>query len=93
MSSAGQIAVKRKPPYFILIEKALRDEGTSYHYLPPSDYSSISAELHNIMKDALSQFSWPIYRGVTWTTDAPFRETASSILVFGIYALVANSNI
>ena len=39
VTSAGQIAPVREPPYFIIIDRALRDEGTSYHYLPPSDYS------------------------------------------------------
>ena len=38
MTSSGQIAVQA-PPYFIVIERALRDEGTSYHYLPAADYS------------------------------------------------------
>ena len=36
VTSAGQIAPSAAPPYFVLIERALRDEGTSYHYLPPS---------------------------------------------------------
>lgn len=35
LTSSGQILPIEKPPYFILIEMALRDEGTSYHYLPP----------------------------------------------------------
>lgn len=34
VTSSGQITALGEPPYFILIEKALRDEGTSYHYLP-----------------------------------------------------------
>jgi uridine phosphorylase len=89
ISSAGQVVKKRNPPYFILIEKALRDEGTSYHYLPPSDYSSINRELLNILNDVLAQFSWPIYQGVTWTTDAPFRETASSIEHFRSLGILA----
>ena len=39
MTSAGQIVPQGPPPYFILIDRALRDEGTSYHYLPPSDFA------------------------------------------------------
>jgi uridine phosphorylase len=35
ITSAGQITPVGPPPYFILIDQALRDEGTSYHYLPP----------------------------------------------------------
>jgi uridine phosphorylase len=40
VTSAGQILPVRAPPYFILIDRALRDEGTSYHYLPPADFSA-----------------------------------------------------
>jgi uridine phosphorylase len=42
MTSAGQIVPMGQPPYFVLIERALRDEGTSYHYLPPTEYSHIN---------------------------------------------------
>ena len=31
VTSSGVIVPKQNPPYFVLIEKALRDEGTSYH--------------------------------------------------------------
>jgi uridine phosphorylase len=89
MSSAGQIIAKTKLPYFILIEKALRDEGTSYHYLPPTDYSLINQDLDDIVTEVLAQSLLPIYRGVTWTTDAPFRETASSIERFRSMGILA----
>jgi uridine phosphorylase len=39
VTSSGQIAPVHPSPYFVLIERALRDEGTSCHYRPPSDYS------------------------------------------------------
>ena len=45
MTSAGQILPMQAPPYFIVIDRALRDEGTSYHYLPPSDYSEAAGHL------------------------------------------------
>jgi uridine phosphorylase len=89
MSSAGQIVKKRKPPYFILIEKALRDEGTSYHYLPPSDYSELNRELRDMLSATFIHFSLPIEQGVCWTTDAPFRETASSIEHFRSLGILA----
>ena len=38
ISSAGQIADVRPPPYYVLIDRSLRDEGTSYHYLPAAAY-------------------------------------------------------
>ena len=79
VSSAGQIVPAEKPPYFVLIERALRDEGTSYHYLPPSDYSRIEDGLLSMLVDSFSQLTVPVYRGAAWTTDAPFRETAHAI--------------
>ena len=79
VTSAGQITPIGEPPYFVLIEQALRDEGTSYHYLPPSDFSQLSSALRSLTKQAFSRALLPVYRGATWTTDAPFRETANAI--------------
>lgn len=79
VTSAGQIAPDREPPYFVLIERALRDEGTSYHYLPPSEYSDADRRLIDLVTPALSRVGIPVARGATWTTDAPFRETAEAI--------------
>ena len=45
MTSAGQIAPLREPPYFVIIDRALRDEGTSYHYRPPATWSPSNREL------------------------------------------------
>jgi len=79
VTSAGQVAEVNDPPYFVLIEKALRDEGTSYHYLPPSDFSYIRPVVLASLEGVFTQKAVPVYRGATWTTDAPFRETASAV--------------
>jgi len=79
VTSAGQIAPRADPPYFVLIEQALRDEGTSYHYLPPSDYVGLNPELLDLLNNAFTDFPIPVHRGSVWTTDAPFRETESAI--------------
>jgi hypothetical protein len=39
LTSAGQIVSAGKPPYFVVIDRSLRDEGTSYHYAPPSEFA------------------------------------------------------
>ena len=78
VTSAGQIAPAREPPYFILIDRALRDEGTSYHYLAPAPYVRISFEALRIAHDAMLSVS-DVVQGGTWTTDAPFRETEEAI--------------
>jgi uridine phosphorylase len=79
MTSAGQILPVQAPPYFIVIDRALRDEGTSYHYLPPSDYSEADAQLTKLAREALTGAGMPVQVGATWTTDAPFRETQEGI--------------
>jgi uridine phosphorylase len=79
ITSAGQITPVAAPPYFFVIEKALRDEGTSYHYLPPSQYSKIDPQLNAILKTVFQPFPKSVFFGASWTTDAPFRETEACI--------------
>jgi uridine phosphorylase len=45
ITSAGRLAELRPPPYFVLIERALRNEGTSYHYQPPTEFSHADPKL------------------------------------------------
>ena len=79
ITSSGQLAPVLPPPYFILIERALRDEGTSYHYLPPARFSEASETVLKSLADAFDDLPVPVLRGASWTTDAPFRETAEAI--------------
>jgi uridine phosphorylase len=89
MTSAGRLAELRPPPYFILIERALRDEGTSYHYLPPAEFSQADARLVEAMAGAFAHLPVPVERGATWTTDAPFRETQDAIASMRARGLLA----
>jgi len=79
MTSAGQILPQGPPPYFVVIDRALRDEGTSYHYLPPADFSEANPALVETAMRGLGALDLPIYQGPAWTTDAPFRETEGAI--------------
>ncbi|KAA8982994.1 nucleoside phosphorylase [Halospina sp. K52047b] len=79
LTSAGQLTPVQKPPYFILIDRALRDEGTSYHYCPPSDYSHAPAGLVAAFEQGSGELPAPVIAGASWTTDAPFRETETAI--------------
>jgi uridine phosphorylase len=78
ITSAGQITPLGAPPYFVLLDKALRDEGTSYHYLPPSRYSRLHPELCTLVQASWDQTILPLHTGASWTTDAPFRETEAA---------------
>src|SRR5215470_13852152 len=79
VASAGQITDNGPPPYWILIERALRDEGTSHHYLPASPYVDANRPLLDCAANSLALAGRHVHRGTTWTTDAPFRETAESV--------------
>jgi uridine phosphorylase len=79
VTSSGQIRSVQPPPYFIIIDRALRDEGTSYHYLPPADYSEADLSLIELAHEALAEAGVPVLTGATWSTDAPFRETDQAI--------------
>jgi len=79
VTSSGQITPVQAPPYFILIDRALRDEGTSYHYLPPATWSAAPLHLVERLAGAFKNAGVDVLKGPVWTTDAPFRETEEAI--------------
>jgi uridine phosphorylase len=79
LTSAGQIAAAGPPPYFVLIDRALRDEGTSYHYAAPAEFAAADPRLVQMGKAALARDQLNAIVGSAWTTDAPFRETRQAI--------------
>lgn len=56
---------------------AYRDEGTSYHYMPPSEYIEVTTAAK--LAEILTELKMPHVCGKTWTTDAPFRETRGNM--------------
>jgi uridine phosphorylase len=89
ITSCGQIADSGPTPYFILIDRALRDEGTSVHYLPPAPFARASAPLLAHIAVGLADHRPPVKQGATWTTDAPFRETAPAIEAARAHGMLA----
>lgn len=79
ITSAGRISGGETPPYFVLIERALRDEGTSAHYVAPSEWSYLAPGLQEKLRNAFDDNGIRIVAGSSWTTDAPYRETAMAI--------------
>ncbi len=79
VTSAGQINDAGEPPYFVFIDRALRDEGTSYHYLPPEPYVHPAPEMTALAKNLTADGIDRVISGGAWTTDAPFRETEAAI--------------
>jgi purine-nucleoside phosphorylase len=62
-----------------VIERALRDEGTSYHYAPPAEFADADPRLIRAAKHAAKVSHIQAFVGASWTTDAPFRETAEAV--------------
>lgn len=79
ITSAGQITPAGPVPYFVIIDRALRDEGTSCHYAPPAEYADAPGHLVKLATEAIKARGMQAVTGLAWTTDAPFRETAEAI--------------
>lgn len=79
ITSAGIISQPDNFKRFALITSAIRDEGTSYHYLPPDQPSVLNAEILDLLHTVQQEKDCPFFEAVSWTTDAPYRETQSAI--------------
>ena len=65
--------------HLIVVSGAIRDEGVSYHYLPPAREVISNPLAVSALEKALNFQDVPYRIGKTWTTDAPYRETAKKI--------------
>lgn len=66
----------------IIPNKAYRDEGTSYHYLPDSEFIELDNKYTNLFKKILKENSFGFKEGATWTIDAFYRETREKIEMY-----------
>ena len=64
---------------FLIPVRALRDEGTSYHYVAPSRYMEMQIEAVSAIEQVLEQRGIPYEEVMTWTTDGFYRETAEKV--------------
>lgn len=63
----------------IIPTRAIRDEGTSYHYAPPADYIDVNKKYIPEFIEVLKECGYPYVMGTTWTTDAFYRETRKKV--------------
>lgn len=77
--SAGSIKTDSKVGEIIVPISAVRDEGTSYHYLEPSREVECHKATADFVISALERLGIPYTTGKTWTTDAMYRETPEMI--------------
>jgi uridine phosphorylase len=81
ITSAGMITPILSNPSFVLISETIRDEGTSYHYLPAYEKASLSTRLLDKLAPSFKPAGLAVETGKSWTTDAPYRETEKAIAI------------
>ena len=80
LTSAGRVARDLPLPCLVVITGAIRDEGTSFHYLPAGrEVSCPSPQVNAALEEELSKTGWSVRSGKVWTTDAPYRETEAQL--------------
>lgn len=79
LGNCGVLDRKIEDCSIIIPTKAIRDEGTSYHYLPAEDLIDVNTRYIPEFIEVLREFGYPYVRGVTWTTDAFYRETPAKV--------------
>jgi len=75
LTSAGRVSSTMPVPGLVVATSAIRDEGTSYHYLPPAELVTAPPEVARLLESELQTLPLPVLSGTVWTTDAPYRET------------------
>lgn len=75
VGGAGGLKPGLRKGALIVPTAALRDEGTSYHYLPPSRFVRAHPRAVRAIEATLSTNRIPYIKGKTWTTDGFYRET------------------
>ena len=75
MGNCGVLDSRIEDCGIIVPTLAIRDEGTSYHYAPPSDTIAVNHQYRELFAQVLEQFGYPHVEGTVWTTDAFYRET------------------
>jgi len=76
---AGTFCPEFTEEHVLVPTSAVRDEGTSYHYLPPSREVKMHAPVREIIIETLKEEKIEFREVKTWTTDAIFRETAAKV--------------
>jgi len=76
---AGCLSESVEMGEFIVCSKAIRDEGTSHHYVESEKYARPSDSLVETIRQTLREREEPFHVGPSWTTDAVYRETKAEI--------------
>lgn len=79
LGNCGVLDRRIKDCGIIIPTRAIRDEGTSYHYAPAGDYIDVNTKYVEDFISVLEEFGYPYIKGITWSTDAFYRETRAKV--------------
>jgi uridine phosphorylase len=79
IGSAGYLQKNLNYGDIVVCDKAIRDEGTSHHYLKPGKYAYASKSLVEKVEEILKKSKIKYTKGASWTIDAPYRETVAEV--------------
>lgn len=79
VGGAGGLVPDLTVGHVVVPTAAVRDEGTSYHYLPPGEAAEPSPRAVAAIEKVLQAHGVPFVMGKVWTTDAPYRETRAKV--------------
>ena len=89
LTSAGRVSPKLQIPSLVVATAAIRDDGTSFHYLPASRSVTAPPGPVALLASGLKRLGLPVYEGTLWTTDAPYRETRQQLDQYGEEGVLA----
>ena len=79
LTSAGRVSPSLPLPSLVIVQEAIRDEGTSYHYIAADNAVESDPDLVRTLADGISDLGLLVSSGRVWTTDAPCRETQQQL--------------
>jgi uridine phosphorylase len=89
LTSAGRVSPSLPLPSFVVVTSAVRDEGTSFHYLPPAEKVECPTPITDLLTEEVSRLGSIVVEGSVWTTDAPYRETTAQLQQYAAAGVLA----
>jgi uridine phosphorylase len=89
LGTAGSLRQSLSIGAIVLPTEAIREEGTSFHYVPAGSTVAPDTDLVERLASSCGDLSVPFRRGPVWTTDAPFRELASKVTTYAAMGVLA----
>lgn len=89
VGTAGSLQKHVRVGNIVVCDRAVRDEGTSHHYLPAAKYAGADTSITTRIQDALCAAGVAFHVGASWTTDAPYRETVAEVKQYQAEGILA----